>query len=78
MKKAKSKEPSGAPGRGDNAAGGGVPRIQSTPLGPEYFVRTEDLLEALRGVGDIGADRFFEEIDAVVDPTSRYWPDCES
>ncbi len=67
------------PGRGElrDFAGDLLPQIKPKPLGPEHFVKTEELQEALRGVGKIDAKQFFEDIDSVADPTPRYWPDCE-
>lgn len=68
-----------APGPGElrDAAGDLLPPIEPEPLGPEHFVRTEELQEALRGVGKIDAGQFFADIDSVVDPTPRYWPAWE-
>jgi hypothetical protein len=58
-------------------AGDLLPRIEPKPLGPEHFVKTEELQEALRGLCEPDPKRFFEEIDAIFDPTPREWSEGE-
>jgi len=48
------------------------------PLTPDQIAEAEQLRAALRNVDRAKIDRFFEEIDAIADPVSRYWPGEES
>jgi hypothetical protein len=46
-------------------------------LDDKYFVRTEELVEALAGLPRIDYKKFREDVDAFVDqdPTPRPWPE---
>jgi len=43
----------------------------------ERLVRTEELQGVLRDLGEPDPNRFFEEIDAIADPTPREWSDSD-
>jgi hypothetical protein len=47
----------------------------SPALGDRYFVSTDALVEALRGVGSIDWKQFREDVDSILDqdPTPRAW-----
>lgn len=53
----------------------GRPVGELRPVRPRQFVRTETLLDALRGTGEVDAKRFREDVNAILDqdPTPRAW-----
>jgi prevent-host-death family protein len=51
----------------------GVPVAELTPVGKRKFVRTEELIEAFKGLEPIDFKRFREDIDALMDPSPREW-----
>ena len=67
------------PGRGElpESAWGRAQFPKPRPLTPGQIALGEWLRAATRHVDQAEIDRFFAEIDAIVDPAPRYWPDCE-
>ena len=55
----------------------GKPVGELRPIRPRQFVPVAAIQASLRGVGEIDAKQFFEDIDSIADqdPTPRFWDD---
>lgn len=51
------------------------PSQEPKPLEDRHFFSAEELQEALRDIGPIDPEEFFEDIDAFIDPAPREWFD---
>lgn len=51
--------------------------VDASRLSPGQATIAEELRAALRDVDQAGIDRFFEDVDSIVDqdPTPRFWKD---
>lgn len=53
----------------------GHPFPKPRPLTPGQIALAEELRALLRDVDQAEIDQFYQDIDSIADPTSRYWPD---